>query len=510
MNVGIDLGTTSCLISTVDSSGRTVMIPDRNYRDLYYTPSSVYIAPNSAFVGYEAENLMDQSPDLKVIRFFKRNFGQLDPIHFDEQGRPWYPEMIASLALKKLRFDAESYAAGRVAGAVITVPAHFNDPQRKAVLAAAALAEIPVIRLIDEPVAAALHYGVANSSHDQVLLVYDLGGGTFDATVLSLNQQGVYVLAKDGLTDLGGKEFDEKISAMILEQFRLAFGRELQSEQLSARTLLDLRRISEDIKIELGTHGTNYVRRTVLLDNDAVEVEISKQEFYAAIKNEIDKTEQVLCKCIKEAGLQVKDIEKLLLVGGGSMVPLIKERMRKLFSAPGQQVIAHDPIKAVARGAALHCCQVTGESEKYQLPAEFRGVSGYNVGIKALDPQTGKVNIDTVIKKNLTLPIKVSKTYYTTREDQQRLVFELVQYRDSDEDGISLGQLIVGPLPSPRQNYPIHVTFRYSDDGTVEVHANDPQTDKSISQTFARENDSGIARLATQRSFIRSLPINNN
>ncbi len=506
MKVGIDLGTTYSLIARMDAGGAPVLMPDHTEHDVFHTPSVVAVMSQSAVVGRMVEALMEQKPDLRAIRFFKRQFGETQPVYFDDQGAPWYAETVAALVLKKLRYDAESHSSTMVESAVITVPAHFNDPQRRAVLVAAALADIPVLGLVEEPVAAALHYGVMNRSHDQILLVYDFGGGTFDATTLSLDANGVYVLSKTGVTELGGKEFDEKIGERVLAQFERALGAPLA---MNARTLLQLRRVSEELKIELGMPGRNRVRRAVLLGGDAVEVEISRADFDAGIKDLLDRAEAETLRCLQEAGLKVEDINALLLVGGTSMLPAIQERMKRIFNHPGQRVLFHEPSKAVAYGAAIHAAQLAGEAELYQLPPEFKGVTGYCVGVRTLNTETGRAQVDTLIKKNLPAPVKVRKTYYTTRAHQERMVLELAQYRDLSEPMVSLGQLVVGPLPSPRQNYPIEVTVECREDGTVAVQAYDAQTGVELQQVFGQRDDGGLAHLATQRALVRSTFINN-
>jgi molecular chaperone DnaK (HSP70) len=219
----------------MDAEGRPALVPDCSESDVFHTPSAVHIANNAAFVGRMAEQLLEQDPTIQVVRFFKRLMGVPEPVCYDENGAAWYPEGVSALLLKKLAFDVEAMAHQPLDDAVITVPAHFNDPQRKATLAAATLADMEVLGLVEEPVAAALHYGVVKGIHDQVLLVYDFGGGTFDATAMSMDARGVYVLAKTGLTELGGKEIDEKVGAMILTQFERAMGHQMP---MGARTLL--------------------------------------------------------------------------------------------------------------------------------------------------------------------------------------------------------------------------------------------------------------------------------
>ncbi len=506
MKVGIDLGTTYSLVARMDAEGRPVLIPDQGEPDVFHTPSVVHIAQGAAFVGSMAEALLEQDPQIQVLRFFKRLMGQMTPVCYDDNGATWYPEGVAALVLKKLAFDAETISHAPLDDVVITVPAHFTDPQRRSVLAAATLADLKVIGLVEEPVAAALHYGVVTGLQDQIMLVYDFGGGTFDATVMSMDARGVYVLAKTGLTELGGKELDEKVGEMILAQFQQAMGQPLA---MGARTLLELRRVSEEIKIELCNPGKTRLRKMAMLGGHAVEVEIARKDFETAIKEYLDRAEAEMMVCIREAGLRFEDISSCLLVGGSSLVPAVEDRLKALFCRPGQQVLHHEPSKAVAYGAAIHVSQLTGEAEAFHLPPELRGVSGYSVGVRTLDPGTGRVAVDTLIKKNMPIPAKTQKTYYTSRPNQERIVLDFVQFREQSEGLVSLGRLTVGPLSAPRANYPIEVTTEYREDGTVAVQAYDAQTGVELEQVFGRDDGSGTGHLATQRSLVRSTVINN-
>jgi molecular chaperone DnaK (HSP70) len=504
VNVGIDLGTTYSLIARQESSGSLILLPDIIDQELY-TPSSVYVNQGTAFVGQLAEALAEQQPDTKIIRFFKRHFGENKPIFFERDGTAWHSEGIAALVLRKLRLDAESYTAERIDGAVITVPAHFNDPQRKAVIAAAELAEVPVLDLLEEPVAAALHYGVANASVDEVIAVYDFGGGTFDGTVMSMNSMRVTVLSKDGITDLGGKELDEKIGEMILQRYEQAG----MTIDLNSRTLLQLRRLSEDLKVELCMPGQSGIRRMLLLNGAALELTIAREEFEAAIHKMVERTIEVLKRCIHGAGLREADVTKVLLVGGSSMTPMVQRRLREVFSKSHQRVFFHEPTKVVAFGAALRCSQIDGSAKRFNIPEELRGVTGHNIGVRTIDPSTGAVKIDTLIRKNMPLPAKARRTYYTHRAEQSQIILELVQFRDSLDDAISLGQLTFGPFSSPRANYPVDVTVENLESGIVAVSAYDPATKLELSQEFERPGGDPLQYLTSQRRLVRSTIINN-
>jgi molecular chaperone DnaK len=262
-----------------------LLLFDAQEKDIFHTSSSVCLTPDGALVGHMAETLQAARPELPLLRFFKRHFGEDKSLCFDAKGQEWFPEGIAALVLKKLKMDARHAIPGReVESAVITVPTHFDDCQRKAVLAAAALAGLPTPSLVEEPVAAALHYGVKSRSHEQLLVVYDLGGGTSDVTILTIGSQEVRVLAKDGLTALGGKEFDEALITIILAQFEQTLGAPLSPDALDARGLLQLRRQAEELKIRL-CPGCDRIAELVPLGQEAIEVQITRREFEAAVRD---------------------------------------------------------------------------------------------------------------------------------------------------------------------------------------------------------------------------------
>ncbi len=502
MKVGIDLGTSYSLVARMHPDGTVTLIPDFRDQEQFHTPSVVLIANGSAFVGTIAEAMVEDHPDLPIIRFFKRHLGSREPIYFDDRGTGWHAEGIAALVLDKLRFDAETDISRKVDGAVITVPAHFNDPQRKAVAAAAALANLPLLGFIEEPVAAALHYGVSTAAHNKVLLAYDFGGGTFDATALSLDEKGIYVLAKSGLTDLGGKELDEAIGEIVLDQFQHALG---TKPELTARSLLELRRAAEAIKIDLSTPGTGKVRRTVILGRDAVQISIDRSTFEQAINALLDRTVAVTAQCLKDAGLAAKDVTTVLLVGGSSLVPMVATKIKAVFAGGGPEILFHEPSKAVVCGAAMRSAQMAGEAGAFKLPPELKGVTGYSVGVRTVDPGSGRVSVNTLIKKNMPLPTTIKKTYYTTRADQQKIVLDFVQFRDEAAGVIGLGQLVVGPISHPRVNYPVTVRVDYREDGTIGVIAMDANSGQELSSTFGGDPSGDIKYLAAQRKALHSI-----
>ncbi len=505
MKTGIDLGTTFSLIAALKSDGQPQLLPDNTFKDLYSTPSAIHISKESSVVGYMVETMMEENPELPVVRFFKRNNGEKKPIYFDKEGRGWLPETLGALVLKKVKIDVEAFLGKSVSGSVITVPAHFNDVQRKAVKNAASMADLPLLGLVEEPVAAALHYGLNSGEKDEVILVYDLGGGTFDVSILTMDETGVYVLAKDGITNLGGKEFDEAIGAMILHQYKVIYGKDLN---LTAIDSLQLRRISEEVKIELSQPNKPILKKMILIGSQAFQININKRDFDLAIREMIEKTIQITFQCIDAAGLQESHIDALMLVGGSSMIPYVKERMKKIFSLPNQRIFFHEPMRAVAYGAALHAAQLSGGAETYKIPPEYRGVTGHHIGIKTKNSLNGKVKIDCLIKKNMPLPIKAQRTYYTSSASQRKIKLQVVQYLSESEEDVLIGELVIGPIENPQVNYPIEVTVENLLDGTVQIEAFDPNTGVELNKTFGEDTQVGSTTLPQQKMLIRDAVIN--
>jgi molecular chaperone DnaK len=507
MIIGIDLGTTYSLAGTLNLDQQPVLLPDNSDKTVLYTPSIIHINGNNAFVGQSVLNMLEQNPGLDVIRFFKRYLGEKKELHIDQEGNVWYPESIAALVLKKIKYDAEIYASNTVDGAVITVPAHFDDAQRKAILNAAAMIDLPVLGLVEEPVAAAIYYGVNNKAHEQNILVYDLGGGTFDATVLTVNEKGFYVMSKDGLTDLGGKEFDEAMAALVQKQFEKAAGKSLL---FSGSKLQQLRVFCEEIKIELASPGVRYVNRICLLGNDSVEVFITRKEFEKAITYEVDRTIKILKRCLSSAGLTEDIVDTLLMVGGSSMIPFVRKRIEEEMPALAGKIRFQDPMKAVVFGASIYARLISGDhnrSDTMDMPSELRGVTGYNIALRAINPDTGRTVLDIIIPKNRPVPMKIKKTYYTAPNNGGKMRIELLRFIE-EQDVKTLGLLNVGPLPTDKPNYPIEVTIEYTEDGIVILQAYNPETGLELEKTFGKEG-MGVSYLSNQKKIVQRAFINN-
>lgn len=498
MIVGIDLGTTFSAIAYEDAHGRLRLVSDADHEEIKLCPSVVAFLDDKAFAGYSVEKLLKTQPNLFHVRFFKQFFGMRKVLYTGTKGEQWYPETIAAVLLKKMLSNAFYEFGKEVEAAVITVPAHFNDKQRKTVLNAAQLADLMVLGLIEEPIAAALHYGVVNEVKDEIILVYDLGGGTFDASIIIIEEGKLCVLAKDGITALGGKFFDEKIVQFILNVFERKFKKEYHP---TASSLLELYRIAEEVKKELSQEEEGIVHKAIAINDEVLEVYFHREDFEKWIEPSLAETYASVKRALKGALLGPEDIDQILLVGGSTYISFIEKGLRGLFPDTNlQHIKRHQPMEAVAYGAYLHAQQLSGRKTALAIPPELRGVSGYNIGIKTINDY-GITEIDVLIKKNLPLPITNKRTYYTTSADQQRLRLEIFQFLDHEANAISLGEVMV-PISIPRPNHPIKVVVEYTTNGTVSVKTYDAETGREMERTFDAVNED-FDFLLKQKSLLK-------
>jgi molecular chaperone DnaK len=503
MRVGIDLGPTDCCIARVDADVRPTLIPDQNDPDAFHTPSAVHVFGSGAFVGRTAEQLLECDPDLPVVRGVSQRLGETVPVHADDSGSKWYVEGIAALLLKKLRVDAEAQGSSNIEGAVLAVPTCLNEAQRQSLLAASALADLPVFGLVEEPVAVALHYGIDACAGREAILVWDLGGKTVDVTLLRCDSSGLNVARTGGLRETGGCRVDEHIGDLVLAQFACALGSPVT---MGGRALLELRRAAREIKLEFMNPACSSVRKPVMLAGMVVEIQVGRSELAPVIGGLMDEIAASSERCLKDAGVAKKDVAKVLLAGATALVPAVAERVRELF--PKVQVLCREPERAVACGAAIRAARLGPSATPMLLSSELKGVTGSAVGIRTIDPTTARVRVDTLIKKNMQLPARAQKPYYTTRRQQERVLIDCVQVSDSGEAVASIGQVVVGPLQAERANYIIEVTATYREDGAIRIEAYDPQTGAESGQVFGGDADGAASRLATQRTLVGATVVN--
>jgi molecular chaperone DnaK len=503
IDLGIDLGTTFSLASYVTSQGVSALVPDSHEPTEFSTPSVVHIGSQDALVGNTIEQMLLDEPALSVARFFKLRLGEREVAYRDAQQRGWQPESLSALVLRKLLHDSRSALSEDVGSTVIAVPAGFGDAQRRATRAAAVLAGISDVQLIEEPVAAAFYYGLTDAARDQTLLVYDFGGGTFDATLLQASPTGVYAVATDG-APVGGKNIDEALVDLIAAEYRQQYRVTPFEDPAAASQVL---RFARETKLALGKPGASQVRRTLLLAGRTLEFVITRAQFDRLVMPLVEQTLAAVERTLSAGGLGWPLVDRVLLTGGSSLLPLVSEQMRRRSGKPGDAVICRQPHQAVAFGAGILAGRRRREAAGESAPV-IQPVSSFDLGLRVRDKQTDKPGFHVLIPRNSPLPARNVAMFYTTREDQQRMIVEVVQRKESTGPVRSLGYFAFGPIARPRKNYPIEISLAYDVEGVVGVGARDGQTNKQVAQVMTVDEGALDRVLLEQSAWIQGLRIN--
>ena len=469
--IGIDLGTTNSCVAVMEG-GEAVVIP--NPEGARTTPSVVaFQKDGSRIVGQVAKRQAVANPDRTVISI-KRHMGSDYKVEID--GKKYSPQEISAMILSKLKADAESYLGSKVTDAVITCPAYFTDSQRQATKDAGKIAGLNVLRIINEPTAAALAYGLDKDANNHKVMIYDLGGGTFDVSILEIGDGVFEVLATNGNNMLGGDDFDKRIMDYLVDEFKSKEGIDLSKDKMAMQRLKEA---AEKAKIELsGMSSTNINLPFISMSADGpqhLDVNLTKQKFEAMTADLLNRTVEPMRLAMKDAGLTYKDIDKVILVGGSTRMPAVVEKVREVTGKEPFKGI--NPDECVAIGAAVQGGVLTGEVKDVLL----LDVTPLSLGIETL----GGV-FTRIIDRNTTIPVKKSQVFSTAADNQTSVDIHVLQgEREFCKDNKTLGNFMLsGIAPAPRGIPQIEVTFDIDANGIVHVTAQDKGTGKSTDITI--------------------------
>ncbi|HNU94483.1 MAG TPA: Hsp70 family protein [Bacillota bacterium] len=506
--VGIDLGTTFSALAVLNDYGNPEIVPNREGERI--TPSVVlFDAQNQVTVGAIAKNTAVSDPE-NVVEFIKRQMGNPDFV-FAHSGKEFRPEDISAMIIKKLKADAETLLGTELPSAVITVPAYFDDARRQATMNAGKIAGFNVLGIVNEPTAAALAYGMSNPDARQRICVYDLGGGTFDVTLMEVSEGKIRVVATDGDHQLGGKDFDDKIIMYCNDEFGREHGIDLLDD---LEALQDLRQRAESAKKTLSSRDSAKI--TISAQGARLTVEITRKQFEEMTADLLVRSEMLLDAVMGASALGWADVDQMLLVGGMTRMPAVTEMIRRVTGK--EPTLSVNPDEAVALGAAIYAGiilagrgdpeVVLSEAGRRLRDTRIEDVTSHSYGVLLVDSKTGHDINEIMIAKNSPIPASRTATYYVHEDGQSSVELVVLQGEDRNPANCNeIGRVVLPLGGSKPRNYPIDVTYEYDSNMIMHATIKDPQMNVQKSLQITQQGRLSNAEVEEKRETMQEVEV---
>ncbi|MBD1892963.1 Hsp70 family protein [Coleofasciculus sp. FACHB-SPT9] len=499
--IGIDLGTTYSAIAYVNADGKSEIIPNSEGERI--TPSVVFFEDSNIVVGSYAKSVAVSEGE-RVVQFIKRRMGS--DYRIRQNDRDYTPEEISALILKKLKQDAESFLNTTIRDVVITVPAYFDDKRRTATKTAGEIAGLNVLRIINEPTASALEFSASREVHNKTILVYDLGGGTFDITIMKVNGKDVDVIASGGDHELGGKDIDDCLIGLFQEEFKKATGFDPLSSIAGQQ---ELRSKAEETKRKLSSSPN--VRIALNVEGRSATFKVTQNQFEELIDEIVLRTEMNIELVLEEAGLAAQDIDDVLLVGGSTRIPLVGKMLLRLFGKEPLRSV--NPDEVVAQGAAILAITLSTESgEGSPSPSNtvlptISDVCAHSLGVVIVN-DFGVEENSTIIPKNSKIPCQASEVYGTASDNQSSINIRIVQGDAKDpDDCVSLGEAYLENFPPSPAGSPVRIIFLYDENGILDVTGVFVQTGQTVKTRIEVQGTMSSDAARRSRQELQSLNV---
>lgn len=470
MIIGIDLGTSYCTASFVNAERIPTLVGDAKTPGQFRTPSLLALSDQSCYVGRRAEEYVLDGLTRSFVRYPKWELGFGKSLIGDSQKRKWSAEAILAVLFSKLRTDFLASGNGSVDGAIVAVPANFNDQQRRAVRHVGELIAMPIVALVDAPVAA-VRFLVEPRTQPQSILVCDFGSGSFEVSAIRYSDQELSVLATDSALELGTRTLREELAAHFMSRL----GNQAKEKEFIVQQ--QLLSIAEQAMVSLCQADEAMVSYKHFVAGFPIDTAIDRRYFSQALDPFADQCVQKTIEFIGSIDLAVTAIDRIVLIGGGSLIPGLVLRFCEGLRVQRDRIMAKQQLNAVVYGTSLLADE--GLSEQ-SFMRRTHTASAFDLGIRIRDPRTQKTAIYKLVKRNTSLPAKASKVFRTSRIDQDRMIIEVVQVKGSVRSAISLGNFSFGPLKPTTERHPIDITIACNGEGLVQVSAKDLVSGRQI------------------------------